>query len=83
MLPNFQKKPYHEEFFEKTPYNYDIDWRREELEDLIIEPPIELQYMKRHRVLFNLYSFDSYRSNLTHSPTLNLIDCDFKYFLDK
>lgn len=33
-------------------------------------------------MLFNLYGFDPYRSNRTHSPTLNLIDCDFKYFFD-
>ena len=40
-------------------------------------------YYKRHRVLFNLYAFDSVHSNLTHSPTLNLYNCDFKYFHDK
>ena len=45
--------------------------------------PIEFSYVKRHRVLFNLYAFDSVRGNNTHSPTLNLINCDFKYFLDK
>ena len=39
-------------------------------------------YVYRHKVLFNLYAFDSIRSNRTHSPTLNLINCDFKYFLD-
>ena len=39
--------------------------------------------MKRHQVLFNLYAFDGVRSNRTHTPTLNLINCDFKYFHDK
>ena len=39
-------------------------------------------YADRHNVLFNLYAFDTYRSNRTHSPTLNLIDCDFEYFFD-
>ena len=39
------------------------------------------QYFIRHRVLFNLYSFDKVRSNNTHTPTLELDNCDFKYFL--
>ena len=39
-------------------------------------------YPYRHKVLFNLYAFDSLRSNRTHAPTLNLVNCDFKYFLD-
>ena len=39
-------------------------------------------YPHRHKVLFNLYAFDTVRSNRTHSPTLNLINCDFKYFLN-
>ena len=39
--------------------------------------------MKRHKVLFNLYAFDAVFSNRTHAPTLNLINCDFKYFFDK
>ena len=39
--------------------------------------------MHRHQVLFNLYAFDSTSSNRNHSPTLNLHNCDFKYFLDK
>ena len=43
----------------------------------------EFAYMKRHKVLFNLYAFDAVFSNRTHAPTLNLINCDFKYFFDK
>ena len=43
----------------------------------------DFEYQHRHNVLFNLYAFDTYRSNRTHSPTLNLIDCDFEYFFDK
>ena len=39
-------------------------------------------YPDRHKVLFNLYAFDTVRSNRTHAPTLNLVNCDFKYFLD-
>ena len=39
-------------------------------------------YYDRHNVLFNLYGFDAYRSERTHSPELNLINCDFKYFFD-
>lgn len=42
-----------------------------------------MTYVKRHNVLFNLYAFDSVHSNRVHSPTLNLIDCDFTYFFDK
>ena len=42
----------------------------------------EFHYPERHKVLFNLYAFDSVRSNRTHAPTLNLVNCDFKYFLD-
>ena len=38
--------------------------------------------MDRHHVLFNLYAMDAVRSNRTHSPTLNIINCEFKYFLD-
>ena len=39
-------------------------------------------YEDRHNVLFNLYGFDPFRSNRTHAPELNLIDCDFMYFFD-
>lgn len=42
----------------------------------------DYKYPDRHHLLFNLYAFDSIRSNRTHAPTLNLINCDFKYFLD-
>ena len=34
----------------------------------------------RHRVIFNLYAFDSMRSIREHAPTLILKNCDFKYF---
>ena len=34
-------------------------------------------------MLFNLYSFDSLRSDRTHAPTINLIGCDFKFMFDK
>ena len=43
----------------------------------------EMHYLARHRVLFNLYGFDPVHSNRTHAPTLNLLNCDFKYFHDK
>ena len=42
-----------------------------------------MQYTLRHKTLFNLYSFDTIHSERTHSPTLNLIDCDFKYFFNQ
>ena len=68
-------EPSHADFFAKTPYNYLFNaWR---------EVAHTFSYVKRHRVLFNLYAFDPIRSNATHAPTLNLINCDFKYFLDK
>ena len=41
------------------------------------------QYTQRHNTLFNLYAFDSMHSERTHAPTLNLIDCDFKYFFNQ
>ena len=70
-----QGEPYHTDFFDKTVYHYDSSvyyyWY------------IGVHYVKRHNVLFNLYSFDSLSSNRTHAPTLNLHNCDFKYFLDK
>ena len=37
-------------------------------------------YSKRHRVLFNLYSFDKLHSSNKYPPELRLINCDFKYF---
>ena len=42
----------------------------------------KFEYVKRHKVLFNLYSFDALNSNRTHSPELKLINCDFKYFMN-
>ena len=39
-------------------------------------------YLYRHKVLFNLYAMDSVHSNRTHSPTLNLYGCEFKYFIE-
>lgn len=89
-------EPNHSEFFEKSSYHY---WSSYELylsfqqaydptndatcgePGCYLEP--EMSYLKRHRVLFNLYAFDSIHSNRTHAPTLNLFDCDFKYFHDK
>ena len=55
------------------------------IEGIKTEPEYaEIQtYQVRHNVLFNLYAFDALHSNLTHSPTLNLYNCDFKYFHDK
>ena len=41
----------------------------------------EMLYAYRHQALFNLYAFDSVRSNKVHAPTLNLINCDFKFFM--
>ena len=70
-----QGEPYHSEFFEKSPYNYFFNF--------VNYLPTTFHYVKRHKVLFNLYSFDSFHSNKTHSPTLNIYNCDFKYFLDK
>ena len=67
-------EPYNKNFFKKSPY------------DFIMNSPLDLYtsyyYPDRHKVLFNLYAFDSVRSNRTHAPTLNLINCDFKYFLN-
>ena len=64
----------HESFFEISGWDFIMD-RVEKLEG-------KFYYPHRHKVLFNLYAFDTVRSNRTHSPTLNLINCDFKYFLD-
>ena len=68
-------EPYHDEFFEKSTFHFATT--------LFEALDVNFAYLKRHRVLFNLYAFDSVRSNLTHAPTLNLINCDFKYFHDK
>ena len=68
-------EPHHEDFFKKTPYNYPYS------KTGFIYP--SFQYVHRHHVLFNLYAFDSYNSNRTHAPTLNLVNCDFTYFFDK
>ena len=35
----------------------------------------------RHTTLFNLYSFDALRSDRRHTPSLNLTNCEFRYFL--
>ena len=76
-------EPYHSEFFELgTTFNHNS------LRTFLYgteESSVELNrvYGKRHRILFNLYAFDSLHSPRTHTPTLNLYNCDFKYFLDK
>ena len=38
-------------------------------------------YYLRHKVIFNLYAFDSMRSQKEHAPRLSLTRCDFKYFV--
>ena len=38
-------------------------------------------YPYRYKTLFNLYSFDSFRSQRATPPVLNIINCEFKYFL--
>lgn len=38
-------------------------------------------FYKRHTVLFNLYSFDGLSSKSIITPTLNIFNCDFTYFL--
>ena len=40
-------------------------------------------YFVRHNVLFNLFGFDPIFSMNVQSPTLNLVDCDFKFFFNK
>ena len=67
-------EPNHADFFSKTTFSA----KSHLFEDF----KLEWNYMDRHNVLFNLYSFDALRSKLIHSPTLRLINCDFKYFLD-
>ena len=39
-------------------------------------------YYNRTRTLFNLYSYPDYLAYSYQPPTLTLIDCDFKYFLN-
>ena len=69
-----QGEPYHTDFFKKSPHHYKHSTKK---------VATELNYLDRHRVLFNLYAFDAIHSNLTHAPTINLINCDFNYFFDK
>lgn len=38
-------------------------------------------YSARHTVLFNLYSFDGLNSIAIITPNLQIINCEFKYFL--
>jgi hypothetical protein len=73
-----QGEPYHEDFFKKSPYQYKYS-----VVDYGLKIDGVLEYTHRHKVLFNLYAFDAIHSNLTHAPTLNLINCDFTYFMDK
>ena len=37
--------------------------------------------MKRHHTLFNLYAFAEHMTNHGSVPTLNIINCEFEYFL--
>jgi len=39
-------------------------------------------YYKRRHALFNLYAFDHLRTGRIHAPELQLVECDFNYFLD-
>lgn len=70
-----QGEPPHETFFEKSLYSVDVFFHQ--------YLSVTMTYPYRHNVLFNLYAFDAVHSNRTHAPTLNLIDCDFTYFIDK
>ena len=38
--------------------------------------------MKRHKTLFNLYAFDKMRTKNTAPPSLEIINCSFKYFVN-
>lgn len=85
-----QGEPHHAEFFESTEYSYDnvlqlLDdiWITVEGNNTDRKYEQNLHYVKRHKVLFNLYAFDSVHSDRTHAPTLNLYNCTFKYFHDK
>ena len=57
-------EPYHEDFFRTT----FAHWTSSAEE--YVYPRGTYQW--RHKVLFNLYAFDSLRSNKTHAPTLEL-----------
>ena len=67
-------EPLNVHFFKKTPYRYE--------NHMFERQRTKYMYLDRHKVLFNLYAFDSMRSNRTHAPTLNLVNCDFKYYVD-
>ena len=38
-------------------------------------------YVKRKRILFNLYAFPEYRNKYNKPPEINILGCDFEYFL--
>ena len=40
-------------------------------------------FPKRHKVLFNLYAFDNLRATSIEPPTLELVNCTFKYFVNQ
>ena len=40
-------------------------------------------FTQRHKVLFNLYAFDSTRTLKTRPPVLEIKNCTFKYFVNK
>ena len=40
-------------------------------------------FVKRHKVLFNLYAFDPLRSLSVKPPELEIVGCTFKYFVNK
>ena len=67
-------EPAHADFFAKSPWDFEFS--------VVADLLTRYYYPDRHKVLFNLYAFDSVRSNRTHAPTLNLVNCDFKYFLN-
>jgi hypothetical protein len=49
----------------------------------MFQKTIDQFYAYRHKTLFNLYAFDEFRSHRTHTPTLDIVNCTFSYFLDK
>ena len=73
-------EPYHEHFFDK----HVLDMGKfTALDSTQAQFPLHpTSYPERHNVLFNLYSFDPIHSKRVHSPTLRLINCDFKYFFN-
>ena len=52
-------------------------------EDFFALDSLNDYFSKRHKVLFNLYAFDSMRTTLVSPPTLEIVNCEFKYFVNQ